>query len=58
MSVKNNNLLFVLLLILLVITIGVMRYLDGFLITPSSPNGIVSFELAKESYISAEIINS
>lgn len=58
MPVKNNNRLFVLFLILLLITIGVMRYLNGFLITPSSPNGIVSFELAKESYISAEIINS
>lgn len=43
---------------LLLISISVMRYLDSFLITELSPNGIVSFELAKELSKSNEIINS
>jgi hypothetical protein len=57
-NIKNSKSLFWILLLLLLISIAIMRYLDSFLITLSSPNGIVSFELAKESNVSAEIINS
>lgn len=35
-----------------------MRFLDGFLITESTPNGIVSFELAKDLDKSIAMINS
>ncbi len=55
---KYSNRLFIILLILLLISIAVMRYFDGFLITERSPNGIVSFELAKESYMAAEMIHA
>jgi len=57
-NIKNSKSIFWILLLLLLISIAIMRYLDSFLITLSSPNGIVSFELAKESNVSAEIINS
>ncbi len=52
-----SNRLFRILLVLLLISIVVMRYFDGFLITERSPNGIISFELAKESYIVAKMIH-
>ncbi len=55
---KNKNRFTIILLVLLLISIGVMRYLDHFLITEISPNGIVSFELAKELSKSIEIINT
>ena len=51
---KGHYILFILLLIAIV----VMRYFDSFLITEISPNGIVSFELAKELSGSKQIINS
>lgn len=35
-----------------------MRYLDSYLITDSSPNGIVSFELAKDFTKSRSIVNA
>lgn len=35
-----------------------MRYLDSFLITEEAPNGIVSFELAKELVRSRSIIST
>ncbi|RLD76842.1 MAG: hypothetical protein DRJ07_15620 [Bacteroidetes bacterium] len=52
---KYSNSLFRILLVLLLISIAVMRYFDSFLITEKSPNGIVSFELAKESYMANEM---
>ena len=55
---KYSNKLFALLLILMLISIAVMRYFDSFLITERSPNGIISFELAKESYMAAEMIHA
>ena len=54
----NKNRFTIILLVLILILIGVMRYLDSFLITEFSPNGIVSFELAKELSKSNEIINT
>jgi len=57
-KIKNSNTFFVVLLLLLLVAIAVMHYLDSFLITLSSPNGIVSFELAKESYVSVEMIDA
>ena len=54
----TENHIFILLTILLFIFIGVMRYLDSFLITDLSPNGIISFELAKDEFLSRAIINS
>jgi len=53
---KYSNRLFGMLLVLLLISIAMMRYLDSFLITERSPNGIVSLELAKESYMANEMI--
>jgi len=53
---KYSNYLFRIFLVLLLISIAVMRYFDSFLITERSPNGIVSFELAKESYMANEMI--
>jgi len=55
---KNKKRITITLLVLLLISISVMRYLDDFLITKISPNGIVSFELAKELSNSNEIINA
>ncbi len=57
-KIKSSNVFFVILLLFLLIFIAVMRYLDSFLITQSAPNGIISFELAKESYVVLEIIKS
>ena len=57
-NIKNNNHFFVLVLVLLLISVAVMRYLDSFLISEYSPNGIISFELAKDSYMSAEMIDA
>ncbi len=54
----SRNQYFLILTTLLLFFIGLMRYLDSFLITDLSPNGIVSFELAKEIDISLAIINS
>jgi len=56
--VKNEKCIAIIFLILLLISIAVMRYFDNFLINGVSKYGIVSFELAKESYGSGEIINS
>lgn len=55
---KNKARITLILFLLLLAGIAVMRYFDSFLITQSSPNGIVSFELAKDSYLSAEMINA
>lgn len=55
-SLKRNHILILLLILLL--SVSVMRYFDSFLITDVSKNGILSFELAKEPYISGEIIES
>jgi hypothetical protein len=52
------NQFFILLTLLLIFFIVVMRYLDSFLITEESQNGIVSFELAKETSKSGSIINA
>ncbi len=56
--IKFNNRFFVLMVFLLLISVSIMHYFDGFLKTDMSKNGILSFELAKESYMSGEIINS
>ncbi|RUA11041.1 MAG: hypothetical protein DSY82_04110 [Flavobacteriia bacterium] len=55
---KNKAKITLILFILLVTGIAVMRYLDSFLTTEMVPNGIVSFELAKESSVSAAMIGS
>lgn len=55
---KYSKRLFVLFLILLLLSIFVMRYLDSYLITTASPNGIVSFELAKDVKLSADMIEA
>ncbi len=55
---KNKVKITLILFVLLVISIAVMRYLDSFLTTEVVPNGIVSFELAKEISVSAAMINS
>ncbi len=57
-KIRNSNIFFIILLVILLIFIAVMRYLDSFLITQSAPNGIISFELAKESNVVLEIIKS
>ncbi len=57
-SKKNKNRFSITLLVLLLMSIAVMRYLDSFLINEVSQNGIVSFELAKELSNSNEIINA
>lgn len=54
----NKNRITFILFILLLAGIALMRYLDSFLITDVCPSGIVSFELAKESHLSAAMINS
>ena len=55
---ENKKRITIILLMLLLISMSVMLYLDSFLINETSPNGIVSFELAKELSKSSEIINS
>ena len=55
---KNKNRFSITLLVLLLMSIAVMRYLDSFLINEVSQNGIVSFELAKNISSSAQIINA
>jgi hypothetical protein len=57
-KIKKSNVFFIILFIILLIFIVVMRYLDNFLITENAPNGIISFELAKESNVVLEIIKS
>jgi len=54
----NNKQYYLLLSTLLFIFIGLMRYLDSYLKTDLSTNGIVSFELAKDVDLSKAIINS
>jgi len=54
----TKNHFFILLTIVLFIFIVIMRYLDSYLITDLSPAGIVSFELAKDVFLSKAIINS
>jgi len=54
----TKNHFFILLTIFLFVFIAIMRYLDSFLNPEMSPNGIVSFELAKDVSKSTAIINS
>jgi len=55
---KNKARITLILFFLLLITIAVMHYMDRFLTNETVPNGIVSFELAKESTVSARMIAS
>ncbi len=48
----------IILLILLLVIMGLMRYFDAFLMNSSCVNGIVSFEFAKDLENSKTIINS
>lgn len=54
----TENHIFILLTIFLFVFIAIMRYLDSYLITDLAPHGIVSFELAKDVFLSRAIINS
>jgi len=49
---------FIIATISLLLFIAIMRYLDGFLITENSANGIISFELAKDMVRSREIMTA
>lgn len=53
-----TNQFFIRLTLSLIFFIVVMGYLDSYLITEESPNGIVSFELAKDISKSRSIIDS
>lgn len=52
---KNRT---VLLFILLILSIILMRYLGSFLINEIAPNGMFSFEFAKDVQVAENIINS
>ena len=58
LSKQAENKLTVVLLILLPIFIAIMRFFDTPLRNDVAPNGIVSFELAKQLSVSESIINS
>ncbi len=55
---ENRKRITVLLMMFLLAGVMLMRYLDGFLITGASPDGIVSFELAKKLPVSVKMIDS
>ena len=58
LSKQAENKLTVVLLILLPIFIAIMRFFDTPLRNDVAPNGIVSFELAKQLSVSENILNS
>jgi len=57
-SIIFSKKLFYSLLVLLIVCIATMRYFDAPLKNEVTPNGIVSFELAKELPVSKAILNS
>lgn len=57
-SKEKNAKLFIILLVFTLVCIGTMQYFDSFLKTKTSPNGIVSFELAKNVSNTTRIVDN